>query len=72
MRLSQRVIIRGLVVSTKVSIGDISVPDMPVGVATELGIEYPLAGFMGLGFGAQITGLLHLRPLCHPCIGDSP
>ncbi|KAL8754074.1 MAG: hypothetical protein Q9184_005224, partial [Pyrenodesmia sp. 2 TL-2023] len=42
--------IRGPVVLTKVTIGEISVSNMPVGVGTEMGFGFPLDGFLGLGF----------------------
>ncbi|KAL8782964.1 MAG: hypothetical protein Q9213_004971 [Squamulea squamosa] len=50
--------IRGPVVSTKVRIGNVSVSNMSVGVATTMGFSYPLDGFVGLGF----KGLNSVRP----------
>lgn len=46
----------GPVVSTKVKFGNVSVPDFGVGIATKEGFNYPLDGFMGLGFQGLNTG----------------
>lgn len=46
----------GPVVATEVKLGSLSVPNFGVGVATQLAFNYPLDGFMGLGFKGLNTG----------------
>jgi len=46
----------GPVVATEVVFGDVSVPNFGVGIATQAGFNYPLDGFMGLGFQGLNTG----------------
>lgn len=54
-------------VTTKVTIGELIVPDMPIGVATHMGLSYPLDGFLGLGFmGINSGGLFILFIACLP------
>lgn len=76
--------IGGPVVSTEVSIGELSVRKMSVGFATEVGIGYPLDGFLGLGFKGinsgespmpcfAVTSWLFIKPsnLLQRSMGDS-
>jgi len=46
----------GPVVATEVGFGDVSVPNFGVGIATKEGFNYPLDGFMELGFQGLNTG----------------
>lgn len=47
----------GPVVATEVRFGDVIVPNFGVGIATKGGFNnYPLDGFMGLGFQGLNTG----------------
>lgn len=48
----------GPVVATQVRFGTVSVPNFGVGIATKQGFNYPLDGFMGLGFQGLNTGKL--------------
>lgn len=47
----------GPVVATEVQLGSLTVPRFGVGVATQLGFNYPLEGFMGLAFKGLNTGM---------------
>lgn len=46
----------GPVVETNVRLGNLSVSNFGVGIATKVGFKYPLDGFLGLGFFGQNTG----------------
>ena len=46
----------GPVVATEVKLGDVRIPNFGVGIATKAGFNYPLDGFMGLGFRGLNTG----------------
>ena len=46
----------GPVVSTGVELGNLSISNYGVGVATKMAFNYPLDGIVGLGFKAQNTG----------------
>lgn len=46
----------GPVVATNVTLGNLSVKNFGVGVATQVAFHYPLDGFLGLAFKGINTG----------------
>lgn len=46
----------GPVVATHVKIGNFTIEDFGVGVATRVGFNYPLDGFLGLAFKGRNSG----------------